>query len=526
MGDVAGGHCSGSGLLAAPHCSSGSGDLTAIKTRLGPRFRRERPLLLRIIITLVPSSQTKPTPSKSSAAIVRAEKLPDSRVVPRVSRWCSGSARLRRGPSRAGCRSNEPMGKPPRRRVGAHGSWGGSPRPSSKSLLGTVLAPLLPLFLRNNPLPNGRPWSLMNTTNYYREHPHTGVIRPYDFAVSRGVIAPDGYQREALLVNGAFPGPPIEANWGDTIQVTVRNNVTDMPEGVSLHWHGFLQKGKPWEDGVPAVTQCPIAPGESFTYSFEAELYGTLWYHSHYSSQFSGGLLGPIVVYGPHERPYDVDIGPVLISDWYHRSYYDLVKETMRPNGTLFRSNNTLINGKGNLDCALLPPGDGTPCVSNAGLAKFRFRRGKTHRLRLVNTGAEVLQRFSIDGHTMTVVANDFVAVEPYETSVVTLGIGQRTDVLVRANGTLDAYWMRSNVSEPCSLSLQPHGLAAVYYDGADEARPALAALGRARPRHLRQRRPAPHAARHEAAPARARPHLRVRGPGRQERERYQPVVL
>lgn len=30
--------------------------------------------------------------------------------------------------------------------------------------------------------------------------------------------------------------------------------------------------------GVPGVTQCPIAPGESMTYKFRAEQYGTVSY--------------------------------------------------------------------------------------------------------------------------------------------------------------------------------------------------------------------------------------------------------
>ena len=90
------------------------------------------------------------------------------------------------------------------------------------------------------------------------------------------------------MVNGQFPGPMIEANWGDTIQVTVHNQITGPEEGTSLHWHGLLQKTTPFMDGVPAVQQCPIAPGSSFTYQFNADLYGTSWYHSHYSAQYSG----------------------------------------------------------------------------------------------------------------------------------------------------------------------------------------------------------------------------------------------
>ncbi|KYK59001.1 ascorbase and Cu-oxidase [Drechmeria coniospora] len=352
-------------------------------------------------------------------------------------------------------------------------------KPSQKttngnSLLGTLLMPLLPVFLESNPMPNGFPWSLLDVdTNYYRTCPRTGVIRSYDFTVSRGLVAPDGHEKHALLVNGAFPGPLIEANWGDTIQVTVRNNISGPEEGVALHWHGFLQTGKPWQDGVPAVTQCPIAPGRQFTYSFEAELYGTSWYHSHYSAQFAGGLFGPMVVYGPREREYDVDVGPVMLSDWHHGAYADLVHEAMRPHGKASPSDNNLINGKNDAGCAL--GDDGTaPCRGDAGVSRFRFRRGKTHRLRLVNAGSEALQRFSIDGHSMTVIANDFVTVEPYETDVVTLGVGQRTDVLVRGHlaPRWDAYWMRANISVPCSLTKQPHAVAVIYYDGADETKP------------------------------------------------------
>jgi FtsP/CotA-like multicopper oxidase with cupredoxin domain len=42
-----------------------------------------------------------------------------------------------------------------------------------------------------------------------------------------------------LVINGAFPGPTLEANWGDMFQITVHNN---LPEGTSLHWHGLLQQ--------------------------------------------------------------------------------------------------------------------------------------------------------------------------------------------------------------------------------------------------------------------------------------------
>ncbi|KAK3336096.1 multicopper oxidase-domain-containing protein [Cercophora scortea] len=346
-------------------------------------------------------------------------------------------------------------------------------RTNGSSLLGTLLFPLLSFYLAGGALPDGYPWGKLTDwgTNPYTDYPRTGVIRTYDFTVSRGAIAPDGYQRPVLLVNGAFPGPLIEANWGDKIIVNVHNNITGPEEGTAIHWHGFLQQGTPWEDGAPGVSQCPIAPAKSFTYEFVASLYGTTWYHAHYSAQYSGGLAGPIVIHGPTQAKYDVDIGPVMLSDWYHKAYLDIVKAMLAPNGSpkVFSDNN-LINGKMNFDCATAAAtGDKTPCTNNAGISKFKFQTGKTHRLRLINSGAEGVQRFSIDGHTLTVIANDFTPVKPYNTTVVTLGVGQRSDVLVTANaGTAkSAFWMRSNLTS-CSSARQPNAVAAVYYDQAD----------------------------------------------------------
>jgi FtsP/CotA-like multicopper oxidase with cupredoxin domain len=72
---------------------------------------------------------------------------------------------------------------------------------------------------------------------------------------------------------GQYPGPKIEANWGDTLSeytlyleliesltrigITVHNNLTNH-NGTAIHWHGMRQFGTNWQDGVAGVTQCPI----------------------------------------------------------------------------------------------------------------------------------------------------------------------------------------------------------------------------------------------------------------------------
>ena len=270
-------------------------------------------------------------------------------------------------------------------------------------------------------------------------------------------------------MNGAFPGPTIEANWGDTIQVKVSNNITGPEEGTAIHWHGMLQKETPYYDGVTGVDQCPIAPGHSLTYQFQADLYGTSWWHSHYSAQYAGGIVGPMIIYGPKNVHYDADLGPILLSDFYHEDYFTLVEQTMTPGAGPVFSDNNLINGKMDVDCARTRTA-GKKCTQGAGLCKFKLYPGKTHRLRLINSGSEGTQQFRIDGHNLTVIANDFVPVNPYTVSSVTLGIGQRTDVLVHGkNDARGAYWMRSDLV--CSLANQPKADAAVYYPQADTSK-------------------------------------------------------
>ncbi|OCL14289.1 laccase-like multicopper oxidase [Glonium stellatum] len=296
------------------------------------------------------------------------------------------------------------------------------------------------------------------------EMPDTGVTRSYDLHVAFQTIAPDGVQKNGITINGGFPGPLIEANWGDWIQINVTNDIPT--EGTTLHWHGLRQPGTPWYDGVPAVTQCPIIPGNTLSYLFRADLFGTSWYHSHYSAQYSGGAVGPIVIHGPKTAEYDIDIGPVMVSDWYHQDYFTLVNQTMH--GDFPPSNNNLINGKMNYPCENTT----LPCTPNAGISKFKFESGKKHLVRLVNTGAEGIQKFSIDNHTLTVIANDFVPIVPYTTNVITLGVGQRSDVIVEGlSNSTGVYWMRSQLgTDRCTLNdgVSPNAVAAVYYEDAD----------------------------------------------------------
>lgn len=209
-------------------------------------------------------------------------------------------------------------------------------------------------------------------------------------------------------------------------------------------------------DGGPAFTQYPIPPDHSFTYRFKAERYGSTWYHAHYSAQYVDGATGPLIVHGPKNVPYDVDLGPLMLSDWYQSSYFPIVQSIVAPslNPPIPTSGNNLINGKMNFNFSKVLSGH--TCTNNASVSKFKFQSGKTHRLRLIDSGAEGTQQFSIDNHITTVMANDFVPVQPYNTTVVTLGIGQRADVVLEVTGnSTSAYRIRSKITCAIQISLK-----------------------------------------------------------------------
>ena len=222
------------------------------------------------------------------------------------------------------------------------------------------------------------------------------------------------------------------------------------------------------------MDQCPIVSGKSFQYTFKADQYGSSWWHSHYDAQFTDGLYGPMVIYGPKTVTYDIDLGPVMLSAHYQKDYTYYVQET---SGIPFRppfNDGNLINGENPIQY-ICPPGVAPyNCTNYSKMSTFNFTPSKTHRLRLINTGGDGIQRFAIDGHNMTVIANDFTPLQPYSTDMVTLGVGQRTDILVYGSGAPGSSWfMRSDLTGgSCGISNQIHALAGVYYPYANKSIP------------------------------------------------------
>jgi FtsP/CotA-like multicopper oxidase with cupredoxin domain len=104
----------------------------------------------------------------------------------------------------------------------------------------------------------------------------------------------------AVTYNGTVPGPLLRVTEGDTLRVSLRN---ELSEPTTIHWHGVHVPSE--MDGVTGVSQAPVMPGESFTYEFIASHAGTFMYHSHShnsAEQIDQGLYGVLII-DPQQKP-------------------------------------------------------------------------------------------------------------------------------------------------------------------------------------------------------------------------------
>ncbi|KAJ4406503.1 hypothetical protein N0V85_004493 [Neurospora sp. IMI 360204] len=206
-------------------------------------------------------------------------------------------------------------------------------------------------------------------------------------------------------------------------------------------------------DGTNGVTECPIPPNGTKSYLFLADQYGTTWYHSHYSSQYGNGVLGPLVLNGPASANYDVDLGTFPINDWYYDSADRILSRLQEgappapPAADNISFNGTNVNwtditkGKHAKVVLTAPDADniffnGTNVnpndITKGRYAKVVLTPGLRHRLGLINPGVNYAFTFSIVGHNFTVIANDLVPINPTTVSSLFIAIGQRYDIIIQ----------------------------------------------------------------------------------------------
>jgi FtsP/CotA-like multicopper oxidase with cupredoxin domain len=212
--------------------------------------------------------------------------------------------------------------------------------------------------------------------------------------------------------NGTVPGPEIRVRQGDRLKVAVENH---LGEETTVHHHGIRLPNA--MDGVPHVTQKPIAPGQTFIYEFAAPDAGTYWYHPHINSteQVGRGLSGPLII---EERdPVQVDRDVVwALSDW-----------RLQPNAQIsddFRNMHDMAhNGRvGN-----------TVTINGRVPQDIEVRSGERIRLRLINVANARIFGLKFAGHKPIVIAYDGQPVAPHEPTEgrIVLAPAMRVDLIV-----------------------------------------------------------------------------------------------
>jgi FtsP/CotA-like multicopper oxidase with cupredoxin domain len=179
---------------------------------------------------------------------------------------------------------------------------------------------------------------------------------------------------DAWGYNNSSPGPTIQVTQGDRVRIHVENA---LPESTSMHWHGLEVPIE--QDGVPFISQKPIAPGEIYTYEFTIHQEGTFFYHAHSAMQEMIGLIGMFIAHPqtPQTPHVDHDFG-IVLQEWA------VLPNNSVPNTASMEFNWLTFNG-------LSAPAT-TPLI---------VRLGSRVRIRFVNLG--------MDHHPIHLHGNQFV---------------------------------------------------------------------------------------------------------------------
>ncbi|XP_044756692.1 laccase-4-like isoform X2 [Coccinella septempunctata] len=273
----------------------------------------------------------------------------------------------------------------------------------------------------------------------------------------------DGIKRAVLVVNRKLPGPAIHVCHGDQVVVDVENGLAS--ESTTIHWHGQKQRGFPYMDGVPFVTQCPIPPQTTFRYQFIAEDPGTHFWHSHTGMQRGDGVFGAFIVHVPeeedfHKQLYDYDLEEhvIIIMDWDHVTGMQKFTSHHHNDGDN-KPTNLLVNGLGRYAA------DNTSFLMPT--ARFKVKKGYRYRFRIINAGfLNCPIQLSIDNHSLNIISSDGYDFKNITGDSIVTYAGERFDFILNADQKEDVYWMRFGGLMDCDERFtSAHQVAVLQYE-------------------------------------------------------------
>jgi FtsP/CotA-like multicopper oxidase with cupredoxin domain len=220
-------------------------------------------------------------------------------------------------------------------------------------------------------------------------------------------LAP-GKSVRAWGYNGQVPGPVIEGQVGDVLEVRFTNRLT---QPTNIHWHGLRVPAA--MDGTEVV-QRSVAPGETFTYRFRLPDAGTFWYHPHSNEtvQLEMGLYGALIVRGSGEPKLDAE--RILVLD-------DL---RLDKKGQIAAFGGLIERHDGREGDVRLVNGKAEPVLTMAA--------GQIERWRFINASSARYVRLSIGGAPFRMLGTDGGLLEaPVTANEVLLATADRVDLAV-----------------------------------------------------------------------------------------------
>ena len=253
---------------------------------------------------------------------------------------------------------------------------------------------------------------------------------------------------------------------GDRFAVRLVNRLA---EPTLVHWHGLTPPST--QDGVPGLSQAPLAPGASYDYDFPLLRSGTYWMHSHVGLQEQQLLAAPLIIRDPAEASLDEQEVVLMLHDFTFRDPDELLAELTAgksapmgsgdaaTKGTMSMGDHGMaMSGMGRANgqtgmAAGASAGTEMPDLNDVDFDAYlandrtlddpdvvRVEGGGRVRLRIINAAAATNFWIDIGRLTGTLIAVDGQAVEPLSAARLELAMAQRLDLRLQLPKGAGAY--------------------------------------------------------------------------------------
>ena len=265
----------------------------------------------------------------------------------------------------------------------------------------------------------------------------SGKIKKFDLVARLAEVDLGGRIAKTWVYGDSLPGKAIRVNKSDRVRVAFAN---DLPTPTSVHWHGLAIRND--MDGVPGLTTPEIGSGKGFIFDFITPDAGTYWFHPHSGTQLDRGLYAPFIVEDPNEITQYEREWIVVLDDWTDgigKNPDQILNELKQGNATSSGMGDMGdMGGMGGMGgMGAMESGDVTyPLYLVNGRPKndpeiFTAKPGERIRLRIINSAADTIFHIALAEHIMRVTHTDGFPIEPYETPLLRIGMGERYDVTI-----------------------------------------------------------------------------------------------